>query len=186
MKQVSLSLACLVSLGLVLTSAPCSQAQTAPTTQMGSMSEHAHTPATPSTSLILTIDSKATKLSIADLQMMPQKTVTVHNEHLKVDETYTGVSLSDLLAKYGFPVDKTTHQKMLRSYIKAEGTDKYWVLYSVTEIEPSEHNADFIVATTLAGKPLGEDGQLKLVSTADKKPQRWVRNLTAITVKTAE
>ena len=175
-----------MSLGLVLTSAPCSQAQTAPTTQMGSMSEHAHTPATPSTSLILTIDSKATKLSIADLQVMPQKTVTVHNEHLKVDETYTGVSLSDLLAKYGFPVDKTTHQKMLRSYIKAEGTDKYWVLYSVTEIEPSEHNADVIVAITLGGKPLGEDGQLKIVSSADKKPQRWVRNLTAITVKTAE
>jgi hypothetical protein len=186
MKRVSLSLACLMSLNLILTSAPCSQAQIAQTPQMGSMSEHVHTPATPSTSLILTIDGKATTLSVADLQAIPQKTVTVHNEHLKADETYTGVSLGDLFAKYGFPVDRTTHQKMLRSYIKAEGTDKYWVLYSVTEIEPSEHNADVIVATTLAGKPLGEDGQLKLVSTADKKPQRWVRNLTAITVKTAE
>ena len=153
---------------------------------MASMPEHEHTPAAPSTSLTLTIDGKATILSLADLQIMPQKSVTVHNEHLKTDETYTGVPLSDLLAKYGFPVDKTTHRKMLRSYITAEGTDKYWVLYSVTEIEPTEHNADVIVATTLAGKPLGEDGQLKLVSTADKKPQRWVRNLTSITVKSAE
>ena len=57
-------------------------------------------------------------------------------------------SLSDLLAKYGLPVDKTTHQKMLRSYIVAEGMDKYWVLYSVTEIEGSEHNGDVIVATS--------------------------------------
>jgi hypothetical protein len=185
MKRTRLSLACLF-LGLLLTNAPPSEAQTSQTSQMGSMPEHAHTPSAPSTSLTLNIDGNATTLFVADLQAMPQKTVTVHSEHLKVDETYTGVSLGDLLAKYGFPVDKTTHQKMLRSYIKAEGTDKYWVLYSVTEIEPSEHNADVIVATTLAGKPLGEDGQLKLVSTADKKPQRWVRNLTSITVKNAE
>jgi len=27
---------------------------------------------------------------------------------------------------------------------------------------------------------------LKLVSTGDKKPQRWVRNLAAITMKSAE
>jgi hypothetical protein len=181
MKRVSVSLACLISFGLLLITPSRLQAQAG---QMGSM-EHAHAIFT-STSLTLTIDGNATTLSVADLQALPQKTVTVHNEHLKVDETYTGVALSDLLTKHGFPVDKTTHQKMLRSYIKAEGTDKYWVLYSVTEIEPSEHNADVIVATTLAGKPLGEDGQLKLVSTADRKPQRWVRNLTAITVKTAE
>jgi hypothetical protein len=181
MKRAHLSVACLISFGLLLATPFRSHAQAG---QMGSM-EHAHAIFT-STSLTLTIDGKATTLSVADLQAMPQKTITVHNEHLKVDETYTGVALGDLLAKYGLPVDKTTHQKMLRSYIKAEGTDKYWVLYSLTEIEPSEHNADVIVAITLGGNPLGEDGQLKIVSSADKKPQRWVRNLTAITVKTAE
>ena len=73
---------------------------------------------------------------------------------------------------------------MLHSYIAAEGTDHYWVLYSATEIEPSEHNAELIVATSLDGKPLGEDGQLKLISSADKKPQRWVRNLSAIRLVT--
>jgi hypothetical protein len=182
MKRVYLSITCLISLGLI-SNLPLCHAQAAP---MAPMAEHEHTPSTPSTSLTLTIDGKPTTLSVADLQAMPQKTVTVHNEHLKADETYTGVALNDLLAKYGFPIDKTTHRRMLRSYITAEGTDKYWVLYSVTEIEPTEHNADVIVATTLAGKPLGEDGQLKLVSTADKKPQRWVRNLTSITVKSAE
>jgi hypothetical protein len=134
----------------------------------------------------LTVDGKATTLSVAELQAMPQKTVNVHNEHTKADETYTGVLLGDLLAKYGLPVSQATHRKMLRSYLMAEGTDKYWVLYSVTEVEGSEHNSEVIVATSMNGKPLGEDGQLKLVDSADKKPQRWVRNLTAITVKSAE
>jgi hypothetical protein len=160
------------------------QAQAAPKT--GVMEEHQHVPAPPSTSLTLTVDGKATTLTVAELQAMPQKTVSVHNEHTKADETYSGVLLGDLLAKYGFPVDKTTHQKMLRSYLVAEGTDKYWVLYSVTEIEGSEHDGSVVVATSMNGKPLGEDGQFKLVDSADKKPQRWVRNLTAITVKSAE
>ena len=75
---------------------------------------------------------------------------------------------------------------MLRSYLTAEGTDKYWVLYSVTEVEGSEHDGQVIVATSMNGKPLGDDGQLKLVDSADRKPQRWVRNLNAITVKSAE
>jgi hypothetical protein len=68
----------------------------------------------------------------------------------------------------------------------AEGTDKYWVLYSMTEIEGSEHNGEVIVATSMGGKPLGMDGQFKLVDSEDKKPQRWVRNLSAIMVKSAE
>jgi hypothetical protein len=148
------------------------------------MPEHQHTQAAPSTSLVLTIDGKATQLSVSDLQSLPQKTITVLNEHTKAHETYTGVLLSDLLAKYGFAVGQPTHQKMLHSYIKAEGTDKYWVLYSVTEVEGSEHLADVIVATALNGKPLGDDGQIKLVASAEKRPQRWVRNLSAITLVT--
>jgi hypothetical protein len=139
-----------------------------------------------STGLTLTIDGKATALSIADLQAMPQKSVTVHNEHTKVDETYSGVLLGDLLAKYGFAVGQATHRKMLRSYVVAEGTDKYWVLYSATEIEGSEHQGDVLVAIAMNGKSLGDDGQLKLVASEDKRPERWVRNLSAITLKSAD
>ena len=186
MKTAVASLLSVVALSLAGFSPVWVHAQTAPKTDMGTMKEPAHAPAPQSTSLTLTIDGKATTLSVAELQAMPQKTVSVHNEQTKADETYTGVLLGDLLTKYGFPVAQATHRKMLRSYLTAEGTDKYWVLYSVTEIESSEHNGEVIVATSMTGKPLGDDGQLKLVDSGDKKPQRWVRNLNAITVKSAE
>ena len=139
-----------------------------------------------SKSLTLTVDGKETRFSVADLNAMPQRTEIVHNEHTKADEKYTGVALSDLLAKAGFTANKTTQKQMLHSYIVATGTDKYWVLYSATEVEGSEHDGDVIVATSMNGRSLGADGEIKLVSTEDKKPQRWVRNLTAITLKTAE
>ncbi len=164
----------------------CGAAVGARAQAMGAMD--AAKPAAPlSTSLVLTVDGKATTFSVADVRAMPQKTVKVHNEHTKMDETYTGVALGDLLAKAGFAVGQTTHRTMLRSYLQAAGTDKYWVLYSVTEIEGSEHEGDVIVATSMNdGKSLGADGNFKLVSTEDKKPQRWVRNLAAITMKSAE
>ncbi len=60
------------------------------------------------------------------------------------------------------------------------------MLYSATEIEGSEHQGDVLVAVAMNGKSLGEDGQLKLVATEDKRPERWVRNLSAITLKSAE
>ena len=166
----------LLAVGLVMLTPVSSFGQAAP----------AKASAPLSTNLTLTVDGKATVLSVADLQAMPQKSVTVHNEHTKTDETYSGVLLGDLLAKYGFPVGQATHRKMLRSYVVAEGTDKYWVLYSATEIEGSEHQGDVLVAVAMNGKSLGEDGQLKLVASGDKKPERWVRNLSAITLKSAE
>jgi hypothetical protein len=56
----------------------------------------------------------------------------------------------------------------------------------LTEVEGSEHTGGVFVATSMNGGGLGADGNFKLISSADKKPQRWVRNLTAITLKSAE
>ncbi|GGG74205.1 molybdopterin-dependent oxidoreductase [Edaphobacter dinghuensis] len=150
------------------------------------MTEHAHTEAALSTSLTLVIDGKATTLSVTELQAMPQKTITVHNPHTKMDESYTGVELSDLLAKYGVALDKTTQRKILRSYLRVEGADHYFVLYSAAEVEGEIHNGDVIVATGMNGGGLGEDGAIKLVASQDKKPMRWVRNVTKITLVTVD
>ena len=65
------------------------------------------------------------------------------------------------------------------------GTGHYFVLYSGTEIEGSVHSSDVIVATRINGKDFGDDGEIKLVASGDKKPMRWVRNLTKITLVTA-
>jgi hypothetical protein len=148
------------------------------------MPEHAQAKAAQSTSLTIVIDGKATTLSVAELQAMPQKTVTVHNPHTKRDESYTGVELSDLLTKYGVALNKTTQKHILHSYLRVEGTDHYFVLYSAAEVEGEIHNGDVIVATGMNGSGLEEDGAIKLVATADKKPMRWVRNVTRITLVT--
>jgi hypothetical protein len=151
---------------------------------MGEM--HEHQAAAPSVSLALVAGGKTTTLSVADLQAMPQRTLTVHNAHTRVDETYVGVALSDLLGKQGVTADGAGAKRVYHSYVRAEGTDGYWVVYSASEVEGAIHKGDVIVAVTMDGKPLAEDGRFKLVASEEQKPARWVRNLKTLTFVTVE
>ncbi len=147
---------------------------------------HEHKVKVVSTSLALTAAGKTTTFKLADLTAMPQRTLVVHNGHSNVDETYTGVGLDDLLAKAGYTLDNGGQKRILHSYVRAEGTDRYFALYSAAELEPALHTTDAIVALTLDGKPLTEDGQFKLIVQGEKKPARWVTNLSSLSVITLE
>jgi hypothetical protein len=134
--------------------------------------------------LKITFGKKSADWTPERLAMLPHKTLTLYNEHVKASETYSGVPLIDLLTPLGVP-DKP-HGKDLRLYLVAEGSDGYLAVYSVAEVNPDVHDATVIVADAQDGKPLGGDGPLKLVATGEKRPARWVRNLAAIRVLTAQ
>ncbi len=123
----------------------------------------------------------------AEIAAMPHKTVTYHNVHTKADETYSGVPLTDLLAKFGVATGDKLRGKGLSEYIVATGSDGYKAVLSLAETDPSFHPGDVIIADTMDGKPIGDkDGPFRLVVTEDKRPARCVHNLVAIEVRTAE
>jgi hypothetical protein len=126
-------------------------------------------------------------LKPAELKAMPRTTLTVHNEHSKADETYTGVRLADLLAKMGAPLGKELRGIALSSYLVASGSDGYEAVIALAEADPTFHSGEVIVADTLNGAPLdAKSGPFKLVVTEDKRPARWVRNLVSIELKSAK
>jgi len=152
----------------------------------------AHKPIVPSKGLRIltyrkvndTVNQATTSLTLLQIAAMPHKTVTVYNLHEKKNETYSGVSLADLLTNNGAPFNKDTQKFMLNSMVQAHGTDGYTVVYSTVEVyTPDYHTGDVIVADTLDGKPLTEDG-LKLISSEDKHPMRWVHALDRVMVIT--
>jgi hypothetical protein len=167
------------ALAAILIALPCAiQAQmpSAPPAEMH------HKAITPSTSLTLVLGDKTATLTLAQIAALPHKTVTVYNLHEQKNEAYSGVALADILTANGAVFDKTTQHAMLRSYIAAQGTDGYVVLYSTVEVySPGYHTGDVIVADSVDGKPLTESG-LKLISSEDKHPMRWVQSLTKITL----
>ncbi len=141
-----------------------------------------HGPVERSAALTLTLGGVSRQLSPADLARMRQSTMTVHNIHSNRDEVYTGVAVADLLTAGGLPFTKDTQPMLLRSYIRAQGTDFYFVIYSGSEAEPDLTGSSMMVATRIDGHDLGNDGQFKLVSRSDRRPARWVRNLLSLTL----
>jgi hypothetical protein len=127
-------------------------------------------------------DGKSLTLSPEEFATLPHKTVAVFNSHSKVNEKYSGVPLTELLAKVGVPLGEQVKGKLFLTGIVAEGTDRYDVLYALAEIDPTIHTGDVIVADSVDGHKLEKDGQFKMVSTEEKRPARWVRNLTSIAV----
>ncbi len=151
-------------------------------TALAQMMDH-HQPTTPSTQLTLHgIDGKSISLTPQDLAALPHKTVSVFNSHTKANEQYSGVVLADLLAKVNVPQGENVRGKVFMTAVVAEGTDKYSVVYALAEVDPTIHTGDIIVADSIDGQKLGKDGAFKLVSTEERRPARWVRNLTEISV----
>jgi len=146
--------------------------------------EMGHTHASvPSTQLVIhNLDGKSTTLTPEDLAALSHKSVTVFNSHNKTNETYSGVVLSELLRKAGVPQGEEVRGRIFTVGVIARGTDQYRVLYALAEVDPSIHTGDVIVADSVDGHKLGNDGAFKMVSTEEKRPARWVRNLEEIEV----
>jgi len=154
------------------------QAATQPAPEM-----HATHAASPGP-LSISYNGKTEEWTAATLAALTHISVTVHNEHAKADQAYSGVPLTALLTRLGVP-DKP-RGKDFRLYLVAEGSDGYQVVYSVGEITPDVHDGATLVADAMDGKPLGDNGIFQLVTTGKKRPARWVRNLVAIRVLTAQ
>ena len=141
----------------------------------------------PSTQLtIKTYEGKTLTLSPEELATLPHKSVSVFNAHSKANETYSGVPLADLLSKVGVPLGESVRGKLFLTGIVASGADGYGVLYSLAEVDPSIHTGEVIVADTVDGKKLDKDGAFKMVSSEERRPARWVRNLASISVVKVE
>jgi hypothetical protein len=152
---------------------------------MGAMPmRHEMKPVKPTGPLTVSFADKKAEWPLEKLAALPHTAVTVFNEHTKKNETYSGVLLMDLLAQVGMPAKP--HGKDLKLYVVVAGADGYKAVYAGAEATPDLHEATILVADAQDGKPLGDDGPLKLVATGEKRPARWVRNLASIEVRAAD
>jgi DMSO/TMAO reductase YedYZ molybdopterin-dependent catalytic subunit len=122
-------------------------------------------------------------LTVADLKKMPRTTIHVDNPHEKKSEVYEGVLLDELLHRAGVPYGEKLRGPLMTTYVVAEATDGYRVLFSLAELDTDFMNSEVLVADTLDGSPIdAKRGPLRLVAPHDKRPARWVRLLKSITV----
>jgi hypothetical protein len=167
----------------VLTLVPLSVIAQAPMKPGGDMAmESAKPPVPPSKSVTVTFEGKTITLTVDDLLNLPQVSVHVHNAHRNTEEAYSGPLLADVLARVGLKASRETEPLILHSSLIATGTDHYFVVYSVAEVEPSFSTGQVIVAVMKSGLPNTEGGIIELVNTVDAKPARWLHGLADLTV----
>ncbi len=136
----------------------------------------------PSRSVNVSFEGKTITLTVEDLLNLPQVEMNVHNAHSNVEEFYSGPLLADVLARAGLKASRETEPLILHSSLVATGSDHYFVLYSLAEVEPNFSSGQVIVAIMKSGLPNTDGGLIELVNTADAKPARWLQGLTDLNI----
>ena len=103
----------------------------------------------------------------------------------QVTDTYTGVSLWNLIQDAGLLTDPSVKNDLLRFAVVATGSDGYRAVFSLGEIAPGSGNQPDLVAYADTAGQLGtggSDGAMRLVVPGDKAGGRYVSNLTSLQV----
>jgi DMSO/TMAO reductase YedYZ molybdopterin-dependent catalytic subunit len=120
------------------------------------------------------------RLTASDFRAMPpvKRTVTFQTEHGPSTSTYVGVLLWSLLARA--EVNDAAKWGELRHVITVTGSDGYFVMISLGEIDPNFGNAPMMVAYERDGEPLDAP---RLIAPGDKHGARDVRDLVHLQIR---
>ena len=128
------------------------------------------------------VDGKRATLDVAALGKLPQH--TVHAEAHGKSLTCTGPTLIDVVDPSATASGDKLRGKNLALYVRASAADGYRAVFSFAELDPGLGGTDApIVSASCDGHALDpKDGPLRIVAPRDKRPARWVRQLTALDV----
>jgi DMSO/TMAO reductase YedYZ molybdopterin-dependent catalytic subunit len=125
--------------------------------------------------------------TLSALQALTQttETATYHGPSGAVTDTYTGVTLWNLITAAGLITDAAIKNDVLRKYALVTGSDGYEAIFPLGEIDPAFGNQPDLVAFSDTGGELstgGPDGFARIVVPGDTAGGRYVSNITSIEV----
>ena len=119
------------------------------------------------------------------LNQTQTETATYKSGSTTVTDTYTGVSLWNLIQDAGLLTNPSVKNDLLNFVVVATGSDGYRAVFSLGEIDPAFGDQQDIVAySDQSGQlgPGGTDGAMRIVVPGDVAGGRYVSNLTSLQV----
>ena len=96
---------------------------------------------------------------------------------------FEGVPLAAILAAAGIQLGDTLRGPRMAEVLLAEASDGYKVVFALAELDPAFTTRQIILADKRDGKPLtAKEGALRVVVPGDKRPARWIRQVTTLRV----
>jgi len=122
------------------------------------------------------------QLSLADLAKM--KRVEIRATEHGTEHRFSGVALSDILQQAGVTMGPQLRGKNMAQYLLAKAADGYEVVFSLPELDSAFTDRVIILADQVDGAPLpANKGPFRLVVPGEKKPARWIWQVTTLAVR---
>lgn len=137
----------------------------------------------------ISVDGEVThplKLSAADIGKMPKTEVTAADRDGK-PHRYSGVPVTAILQQAGVTLGAQLRGENISKYLLVKSGDGYEVLFSLAELDSAFTNRVVILADKVDGHPLPDGkGPFRIIVPGEKKPARWIWEVTAMTVRFAK
>jgi hypothetical protein len=130
---------------------------------------------------IIDAEGHSSTLTAAQIAGLPHLAVTAQ-DHDAVAH-FEGVSVATLLSGAGILLGDKLRGPRMTEVLLVEAADGYKVVFALAELDPAFATREIILADKREGRPLdAKEGPFRIVAPGDKRPARWVRQVTALKV----
>jgi hypothetical protein len=138
-------------------------------------------PAAAQTLTITAADGHATTLSAAQIAAAPHVNVTADDHGTPAK--FEGVPLAAILTTAGIQLGDSLRGPRLAEVVFVTAADGYKVAFALAEADPAFAAREIILADKRDGKLLGpKEGPFRIVAPGDKRPARWIRQVTELKI----
>lgn len=121
----------------------------------------------------------STTVTAAQIASAPHVTVDVKDHDTPAQ--FEGVPLAALLSSAGIQLGDKLRGPRMTEVLLVEAADGYKVVFALAELDPAFATREIILADKRDGKLLdAKEGPLRIVAPGDKRPARWVRQVTVL------
>ena len=128
---------------------------------------------------VLGLDGKPVAVALEKLE---RRTIVTQDRGLRT--TFEGVALRDVLAEAGVVFGEKLRGPALAQVVIASARDGYQVAYAIAELDAAFTDQIVLLADRRDGRALLPDtGPWQIVVPNDKRPARWMRQVSKIEVR---
>jgi hypothetical protein len=126
-------------------------------------------------------DGHSTAITAAQIAGAPH--VTVSAEDHGVTAKFHGVPLAAVLTMAGVQLGESLRGPRLTEVLLVTAADGYKVAFALAETDPAFATREIILADKRDGRPLdSREGPFRIVAPGDKRPARWIRQVTQLKI----
>jgi hypothetical protein len=128
---------------------------------------------------VIDLEGHSTAITAVHIANSPRVTVSVAERDKTVQ--FEGVPLATLLAMAGVQLGDALRGPRMTEVLVVTAADGYKVAFALAEVDPAFAVREIILADKKDGKPLdGREGPFRVVAPGDKRPARWIRQVTEL------